>query len=116
MAWANGMTMRGVALCICAAVCLPIHAEPATARYAPAQLRFAEEGLARAGDARARGELLLAERLAAQASLDARLAWSMSEAPALRHEAVQTHRRAAALMRAMRIDPGGHGIALKRTP
>jgi hypothetical protein len=76
-------------------------AEPATARYAPAQLGFAETQLQRASEASARGDVLLAQRLTAQARLDARLAWSMSESKALRRAAAEIHGRAVALERSM---------------
>ena len=92
------------ALCVLAlafATCSAARAEPATARYAPAQLGFAETELQRAGEASARGDLLLAQRLSAQARLDARLAWSMSESKALRRAAAEIHRRAVALERSM---------------
>jgi len=50
----------------------------------------AEIELERAAAAKARGELELAERLAAQAELDARLAWSMSDSRALRDDALSS--------------------------
>ena len=90
-------------LALAFAACSAPRAEPATARYAPAQLGFAETELQRAGEASARGELLLAQRLSAQARLDARLAWSMSEAKALRGAAAEIHRRAVALERSMAV-------------
>ena len=97
--------MIGVrALCVLAlafAACSPARAEPATARYAPAQLGFAETELQHANEPSARGELLLAQRLSAQARLDARLAWSMSESKALRRAAAEVHRRAVMLERSM---------------
>jgi hypothetical protein len=83
------------------AACSAAQAEPATARYAPAQLGFAETELQRASEASARGELLLAQRHSAQARLDARLAWSMSESKALRRSAAEIHGRAVALERSM---------------
>ena len=76
-------------------------AEPATARYAPAQLGFAETELQRAGEASTRGDVVLAQRLTAQARLDARLAWSMSESKTLRRAAAEIHGRAVALERSM---------------
>jgi hypothetical protein len=100
--------MRAAALCVLAlafAACSPARAEPATARYAPAQLGFAETGLQRASEASARGELLLAQQLSAQARLDARLAWSMSESKALRRAAAEVHRRAVRLERSMVAAP-----------
>jgi hypothetical protein len=92
------------ALCLLAlafAASSAAQAEPATARYAPAQLGFAETELQRAGEASARGDVLLAQQLSAQARLDARLAWSMSGSKALRRAAAEIHRRAVALERSM---------------
>ena len=83
--------------CACAAMSLPALAEPPTARYAPAQLRMAEIELEHAAAAKARGDLALAERFAAQAELDARLAWTMTNSVVLREEALELLRDAAAL-------------------
>jgi hypothetical protein len=94
--------MRG--LCLLAlvfAACSAARAEPATARYAPAQLGFAETEFQQASEASARGDLLLAQRLSAQARLDPRLAWSMSDSKALRRSAAEIHARAVALERSM---------------
>ena len=44
--------------------------------------------------AKARGQVDAAAAFAAQASLDARLAWSMSESPAIKREAAKIHRGA----------------------
>ena len=97
--------MIGVrAVCVLAlavAACGAARAEPATARYAAAQLGFAETGLQRASEASALGDLLLAQRLSAQARLDARLAWSMTESKALRRAAAEVHRRALRFERSM---------------
>jgi hypothetical protein len=96
------------ALCLLAlafAACGAARAEPATARYAPAQLGFAETELQHASEASARGDRLLAQRLSAQARLDARLAWSMSESQALRRAAAEVHRRALRLERSMVTAP-----------
>ena len=95
-------------LCLLAlafATCSAAQAEPATARYASAQLGFAQTELQHAGEASVRGELLLAQRLSAQARLDARLAWSMSESKALRRAAAEVHRRAVKLERSMVTAP-----------
>ncbi len=97
--------LRAVCLLALAfAACGAAQAEPATARYAPAQLGFAETELRRASEASARGELLLAQQLTAQARLDARLAWSMSDSKALRRAAAEIHGRAVALERSMAMD------------
>jgi hypothetical protein len=64
-------------------------AELATERYAPAQLAVASEFLERAREAAARGDSALAGKLAWQASLDARLAWGMTESEELRADAAE---------------------------
>jgi hypothetical protein len=88
-------------LALACASCSAARAEPATARYAPAQLGFAETELQRASEASMRGDILLAKLLSAQARLDARLAWSMSESKALRRAAAEVHRRAVRLERSL---------------
>lgn len=65
------------------------YAELATERYAPAQIRMAQDVLARARAAAALGEFARAGKLAWQASLDARLAWAMTESAALRADAAK---------------------------
>jgi hypothetical protein len=75
-------------------------AEPATARYAPVQLAVADAALDRAERAMRRGEVALARRLAAQAALDARLTWAMTDSGHLRREAARM------LQRAMRLEDG----------
>lgn len=70
-------------------LCCPAHAELATERYAPAQLRVAKELLERARATAALGDHALAARFAWQASLDARIAWAMTESAWLRNEAAQ---------------------------
>jgi hypothetical protein len=74
------------------------HAELATERYAPAQLRVAQDLLERARAAAALGEVGRAGKLAWQASLDARLAWGMSESSQLRAEAAAVGGAASALI------------------
>lgn len=76
-----------------------LHAEPATERYAPAQLSMGHDLLERARAAVARGDAELAGQLAWQASLDARLAWGMTESAALRAEAAELGGAAVALTR-----------------
>jgi hypothetical protein len=75
-----------------------LHAEPATERYAPAQLRAGHDLLERARAAAARGDGGLAGRLAWQAGLDARLAWGMTESPQLRADAADLGGAAASLI------------------
>ena len=65
------------------------HAELATERYAPAQIRMAQDVLERARAAAALGDVARAGKLAWQASLDARLAWAMTESAALRADAAE---------------------------
>ena len=81
------------------AAAAPSHAEPATERYAPAQLAAGQEMFERAQAAAARGETRLAGRLAWQANLDARLAWRMTESEDLRGDAAELGGEASALIR-----------------
>lgn len=74
------------------------YAEPATERYAPAQLRVARDLLEHARASAALGETTRAGKLAWQASLDARLAWRMTESEQLRAEAAQVGGAARALI------------------
>ena len=85
------------------AAAVPLRAEPATERYAPAQLRMGYDVLERARAAAARGETGLAGQLAWQASLDARLAWGMTESPLLRAEAAELGGSANALIRRLAV-------------
>jgi len=72
------------------------HAERATERYAPAQLSVAQDLLERARAAVAL-EQYTAATYAQEAQVDARIAWGMTDAPALRAEAEKIHGAAAAL-------------------
>ncbi len=63
------------------------HAERATERYAPAQLFVARDLLEHARAAAALQEFGAAATYAQQAAVDARLAWGMTDIPALRAEA-----------------------------
>jgi hypothetical protein len=74
-------------------------AENATARYAPAQLDMARQSLERAREAMVMGEGSLAGELAWQASVDARLAWAMSDSWAVRAPAARIAAEAAQLVR-----------------
>jgi hypothetical protein len=65
------------------------HADPATERYAPAQLSVAKHLLESARAYAALGEVGRAGKLARQATFDARLAWGMTESPYLRAEAAE---------------------------
>ena len=81
------MAARALALLVLVLGTSPLCAQPATERYAPAQIGMAQELLERAHAVARLGDRSRAGRLAWQASLDARLAWEMSESPALRAEA-----------------------------
>lgn len=74
------------------------HGERATERYAPAQLRVAQDLLERARAAAVLGDVQRAGRLAWQANLDARLAWAMSESERLRADAARIGGAAADLI------------------
>lgn len=76
----------------------PLFAEPATERYAPAQLRAAQDLLERARAHAALGEHGAAATLARQARFDAGLAWGMSESEQLRAEAAAVGGEANALV------------------
>lgn len=65
------------------------YAELPTERYAPAQIRMAQEVLEKARAAAALGDFSRAGKLAWQASLDARLAWAMTESAVLRADAAK---------------------------
>jgi hypothetical protein len=72
--------------------------EPATERYAPAQIFVAQDLLQRARAAAARGDASRAGKLAWQASLDARLAWGMTDSAELRADAARVGGEASALI------------------
>ena len=69
----------------------------ATERYAPDQLQMAEQSLQSAREAALRGDISLAGTLASQASLDARLAWQMSDSAAVRGPAARIFNEASRL-------------------
>lgn len=77
--------------------CGAAYGEPPVAAFAPGQLRFAERELQRAEEALARGDYDLARQLAAQAGLDARIAWGMSDSAFLRRDAAALHEDSARL-------------------
>ena len=74
-------------------------ADGATARYAPDQLEMAEQSMQRAREAMLMGQDSLAGQLAWEASVDARLAWAMSDAAAVRGPAAAIAAEAARLVR-----------------
>ena len=79
--------LRVCAVAAFACLAASVQAERPTERYAAAQLAYAEVELERAEQALAGGNYALARRLARQAGLDARLAWSMTDSAAVRRAA-----------------------------
>jgi hypothetical protein len=74
-----------------------VQADPAVAQFAGAQLTMAEAALEQARAALKAHDYARARHLAAQAGLDARLAWSMTHSEVLRRAAVEVNRRAERL-------------------
>ena len=72
-------------------------AGPATEIYAPAQLSVAQKALDRAIGLVLRGQTEDARRLAAQAALDARLTWGMTDSEYLRRQAERIYFTASSL-------------------
>ena len=93
--------MRALVLAFIILLPAGARAERPTERYAPAQLRVAQELLEHARAAEALGEAGRAGMLAWQARLDAWLASRMSESPHLRAEAAEVAAAGRAL--AMRL-------------
>ena len=91
--------MKLACLLACLVVPLAASAESATARYAPAQLEMAQQSLERAREAMLMGQGSLAGELAWQASVDARLAWAMSDSAAVRAPAAAIVGEASRLVR-----------------
>jgi hypothetical protein len=80
-------------------IAAPASADPATERYAPAQLRVAQNLLEHARAAAALGELERAGKLARQASFDAWLARGMTESGRLHAEAAEVRSAATRLVK-----------------
>jgi hypothetical protein len=74
------------------------HAERATERYAPAQIFVARNLLDRARAAAALEDRGSAATYAQQAQVDARIAYGMTDAPALRAEAADIAAQAQAIL------------------
>jgi|SRR4026209_231185 len=74
--------------------CTALRAEPPTAQFAAAQLELAQSELDGATGALRMRDHALARQLAAQAHLDARLAWGMTESPFVRRAALEVARSA----------------------
>ena len=77
--------------------CFGARADPGVAQFAGAQLGMAEAALEHARHALQAHDYAAARRFAAQAALDARLAWSMSQSEPLRRAAAEVNRRAERL-------------------
>jgi hypothetical protein len=90
--------MRGMVLVLSLLVPLAAVAEGPTARYAPAQLDIAQQSMQGAREALLMGERALAARLAWQASVDARLAWGMSDSPSVHSAGAQVLSEARTLV------------------
>lgn len=74
-----------------------VQAQSDISAFAPGQLRLAERELRSAEEALARGDYDTARQLAAQAGLDARIAWGMSDSAFLRRDAAALHEDSARL-------------------
>jgi hypothetical protein len=79
-------------------------AQPAISDFAPGQLRQAEALLHQAQAAAEHGDYERARRLAAQAGLDARLAYGMTDSAFLRRDATRVHEESAQLRWRLRGD------------
>jgi hypothetical protein len=77
--------------------CAALHAEPPVAQFAGAQLRMAQAALDRARAALERHDFRTARHHAAQAALDARLAWGMTDSAAVRRFAIELNGQAERL-------------------
>ena len=76
-------------------------AQSVNSEFAPGQLRHAEALLQQAQAAAEEGDYALARQLAAEAGLDARLAYGMSDSPFLRRDATRVHEESAHLREAL---------------
>lgn len=84
---------------IAAARATVAHVEPAAARYAPQQLRIAQSKLQQAQTAMANEDHERARRLAQQAEVDARLAWSEAESEQARDALAEVQKSIQTLKR-----------------
>ena len=89
--------MKHACALVLLAAALTARAEPPVGQFAGAQLGMAEAALEEARAALEANDYAAARRYAAQAGLDARLAWRMTESQALRRAAVEVNRRAERL-------------------
>jgi hypothetical protein len=99
-------------LCLAPAVAL---AGDALAGLAPGQLRQAEAFLEQARTALGQADYARARQLAAQAQLDARLAYGMTDSSFIRQDAIAVHEESARL-RWRASGPGVTGAAPPPTP
>jgi hypothetical protein len=79
-------------------IAFPAWAEPATGQYAPDQLMVARRALDHAEQLMRRGDVESAAAYAAQAALDARLTWAMTDSAFLRREAAAVYGRSERLL------------------
>ena len=79
-------------------IAFPAWAQPATEPYAPDQLMVARRGLDHAEQLLRRGDVEAAAVYAAQAALDARLTWAMTDSAFLRREAAAVYGRSERLL------------------
>lgn len=77
--------------------CATLNAEPPAAQFAAGQLDMAEAALEQARAALETHDYAMVQRLAAQAGLDARLAWGMTDSHAVRSAAIEVNRQAERL-------------------
>ena len=87
-----------VAIVAALAAAQAAHAERATERYAPSQIYVARALLERARAAASLQEFAAAATYAKQAQVDARIAWGMTDAAALRAEAAEIAGAASAIV------------------
>ena len=89
--------LRVIVFSLLAGASSALRADPATALFAGGQLSFARSELDEARRALLTNDYTLARRLAAQASLDARLAWGMTDSAFVRRDALGVARKATQL-------------------
>src|SRR4051812_22973384 len=90
---------RCIVLLFACAAPLAAHADRATDRSAPDQLKLAEDSLKEARAALAAADYGRASTLAREAGVDARITWGMTDDERLRTEAASVAEEAGALAR-----------------
>ena len=88
---------RVALLLVLLGACATVNAEPPAAQFAGGQLDMADAALEQAQAALEKHDYAMVQRLAAQAGLDARLAWGMADSDAVRRAAIEVNRRAERL-------------------